>query len=222
MILNNNIIYKAKSIVTDYDSSTISECDCLEVITDSREITANSIFIALEGDSFDGFNFINKNLCSTAKVVVYRTSAKRETLLQDFKKDQNFKNLSLIHLIYIKNYMFNVDGQMDWLTITNLPLLTFQFYIEEIKNQRKKFCIYNAIFEFNDKYFIVDDRIFSAFRSFYNKKIYDNEFDEKKIYSIWVLERENFKYFSNESFNLDEINIPKEKNLRIKSKKIKI
>jgi len=118
--------------------------------------------------------------------------------------------------------MFNVDGQMDWLTITNLPLLTFQFYIEEIKNQRKKFCIYNAIFEFNDKYFIVDDRIFSAFRSFYNKKIYDNEFDEKKIYSIWVLERENFKYFSNESFNLDEINIPKEKNLRIKSKKIKI
>ena len=53
----------------------------LDISTDSRTIAKGQCFVALVGENFDGFNYLEQVLNTEAKVVVFTSTKEREELL---------------------------------------------------------------------------------------------------------------------------------------------
>ncbi|MBL6988418.1 MAG: UDP-N-acetylmuramoyl-tripeptide--D-alanyl-D-alanine ligase [Bacteriovoracaceae bacterium] len=67
-------LLSAKTIVNVFKGSHISEKSCFAVSTDSRSYESGSIFVALTGPNFDGFDYASSVLEKGCQVVVFQGS----------------------------------------------------------------------------------------------------------------------------------------------------
>jgi len=58
----------------------------LIINTDSRSFRRNETFVALHGDNFDGFNYVEQVLKEGARVIVYSEKVGREEIVLGFAK----------------------------------------------------------------------------------------------------------------------------------------
>ncbi len=94
MIFDGSLVYTPKTIIETSNHKNFLQNESLEVSTDSRDITGNSIFIALDGENFDAFNFISDELCSKVQAVVYQHTTQRVATIERLKV--KFKNVVFI------------------------------------------------------------------------------------------------------------------------------
>ncbi len=82
-MVSSKLILKCKTInyVSDLDKIKKKEFD-LAINTDSRNFKLNETFVALVGESFDGFSYLESVLEVGAKVVVFVNNPERENMVQ--------------------------------------------------------------------------------------------------------------------------------------------
>lgn len=85
MILLNKIFNNVPGILSKDLRIEESELE-YRVETDSRKVDSKSIFIALEGEKYDGFTFIDEKLCQNVAGIVYRSDKQRDKKLKELQK----------------------------------------------------------------------------------------------------------------------------------------
>lgn len=82
-MLSSRFFSKVSSLIKLTGPGTEVE---LKVNTDSRTFRRGETFIALHGESFDGFNYVEQVLKEGAKVIVYTKNTGREEIILNFAK----------------------------------------------------------------------------------------------------------------------------------------
>ena len=61
----------------------------LKINTDSRSLKNGETFVALYGENFDGFNYVEQVLSLGAKVIIYSKKEGRESIVQQLSKNHS-------------------------------------------------------------------------------------------------------------------------------------
>lgn len=81
-MISSSILYREKSVKTAISARGPAQKNFyLKINTDSRTFKKGETFIAMVGDNFDGFNYLEHVLESGARAVIFNSSEEREKLL---------------------------------------------------------------------------------------------------------------------------------------------
>lgn len=78
-MVSSKLLTKLKSVKTIFGAKYLKDKEIkLDINTDSRSFTKGQTFVALVGESFDGFTYLESVLEKEAKVVVFKSTIERE------------------------------------------------------------------------------------------------------------------------------------------------
>ncbi|MBC7539886.1 MAG: UDP-N-acetylmuramoyl-tripeptide--D-alanyl-D-alanine ligase [Bacteriovorax sp.] len=83
-MLSSRFLSQAPSILKTYGPSKDVE---LKINTDSRSFKSGETFVALHGDNFDGFNYVEQVISFGARAIVYSRKDGREIVVQTFTQN---------------------------------------------------------------------------------------------------------------------------------------